>query len=90
MVTVRKRVLYTGRVQGVGFRFTAQEIARGYPVAGYVRNLPGGRVELAAEGEPADVDDFLQAIARRWSGSISDVEESVETPQGLTGFAIRH
>ena len=46
----RATVFYAGRVQGVGFRYTAREIACGYDVAGYVCNLPDGRVELVVEG----------------------------------------
>ena len=49
----RRRVVFSGRVQGVGFRFTCQSLARGFDVAGYVRNLADGRVELVAEGEPS-------------------------------------
>ncbi len=47
--TVCKRVIYRGRVQGVGFRYTVNGLARGYAAAGFVRNLPTGEVELAAE-----------------------------------------
>jgi acylphosphatase len=58
-----RHVFYEGRVQGVGFRFTVKQIARGYDVVGWVRNLPDGRVELKASGEPAEVDAFLEGIA---------------------------
>ncbi|GAB4174458.1 MAG: hypothetical protein Fur0032_14180 [Terrimicrobiaceae bacterium] len=54
------RVLYEGRVQGVGFRWTTADLAKGYEVAGLVRNLPDGRVELEVCGHEAE--DFLQAI----------------------------
>ena len=43
---VAKQVIYSGRVQGVGFRFTTRQIASGYEVNGWVKNLPDGRVEL--------------------------------------------
>jgi acylphosphatase len=89
MATVRKHVLYAGSVQGVGFRYTAQSLARGFPIAGYVRNLPDGRVELVAEGEPDDVAAFLEAIAGHWSEYITDAREMAEPSQGLVGFAIR-
>jgi acylphosphatase len=89
MATVRKRVLYAGRVQGVGFRYSVQSIARGFAIAGYVRNLPEGRVELVAEGEGAEVLAFLAAVARRWSASITDATETDEVPEGLTGFTVR-
>ena len=51
-----KHVNYSGQVQGVGFRYTTHGLAQGYAVAGYVRNLPDGGVELVAEGEPAQVE----------------------------------
>jgi acylphosphatase len=89
MATVCKRVVYAGRVQGVGFRYTVQGIARGFPVAGGVRNLPDGRVEVVAEGEEAEVAAFLAAVARRWHHNITDASHADELPQGLAGFIIR-
>ncbi|MCS7049853.1 MAG: acylphosphatase [Verrucomicrobiae bacterium] len=58
----RVQVYYAGRVQGVGFRYSVRELACGYEVTGYVRNLPDGRVELVAEGEESEVQAFLDAI----------------------------
>ncbi len=60
---IAKRVIYEGRVQGVGFRFTVREIATGFDICGSVRNLPDGSVELQAMGEPDEVDAFLEHIA---------------------------
>lgn len=60
---IAKRVIYEGRVQGVGFRYTCKDIARGYDVIGSVRNLADGTVELIASGEAEEVDDFLREIA---------------------------
>jgi acylphosphatase len=57
-----KRALFEGRVQGVGFRFTVKEIARGFDVVGWVANLPDGRVQLEAQGASDEVDEFLNAI----------------------------
>ena len=48
---MRRHLFYSGRVQGVGFRFTAQRIASGFAVTGWVRNLPDDRVEMLVEGE---------------------------------------
>lgn len=56
------QVFYSGRVQGVGFRYQAKQVASGYEVAGTVRNLPDGRVELIAEGAEAELVEFRQAI----------------------------
>jgi acylphosphatase len=87
---VCKRVLYSGRVQGVGFRYTAQGLAAGYPVAGYVRNLPSGDVELLAEGEDSVVEAFLAAVAQRMAGYITNTTVQDAAPTGQRGFRIRH
>ena len=65
----RARVYYSGRVQGIGFRYTAREVACGYEVTGFVRNLPDGRVEMAAEGDEEEVAAFLDAIKASQLGS---------------------
>ena len=61
---MRKRALvfYAGRVQGVGFRYSVREIACGFEVAGAVRNLPDGRVELDVEGDESELQAFIEAI----------------------------
>lgn len=55
-------VFYSGRVQGVGFRYTAKTTAMGFELTGVVRNLPDGRVELIAEGERGELEAFVEAI----------------------------
>jgi len=55
-------VLYSGQVQGVGFRYTVRSVAAGFDVTGTVRNLPGGEVELVAEGDQVELEAFRQAI----------------------------
>ncbi|MED6315419.1 MAG: acylphosphatase [Verrucomicrobiota bacterium] len=62
MSLVRVQVLYAGRVQGVGFRYTVKSLVPGYDVLGIIRNLPDGRVELIVEGKQEELDAFLQAI----------------------------
>jgi acylphosphatase len=64
-MVVCKHVRYSGRVQGVGFRATAQSIASGHAVVGYVRNLPQGDVEMVAQGELTEVQAVLEAVSRR-------------------------
>jgi acylphosphatase len=56
------RILYSGSVQGVGFRYTVKTVATGYEVAGTVRNLPDGRVELVVEGDADELKGFGQAV----------------------------
>jgi acylphosphatase len=87
---VCKRICYGGRVQGVGFRYTTQRLAEGFPVIGYVRNLPGGDVELVAEGEAVAVQAFLDAVARQMVGYIVTQSIQEEPLQGFQGFRIRH
>ena len=58
----RMTVIFTGRVQGVGFRYTADRIARHFEVTGFVRNLTTGQVELVAEGDETVLKDFLEAV----------------------------
>jgi acylphosphatase len=56
------QVFFSGIVQGVGFRFTAERLARRFPVTGFVRNLDDGRMEVVAEGEEPQLVEFLTAI----------------------------
>jgi acylphosphatase len=56
------QILYSGTVQGVGFRYSVKSAASGYEVTGTVRNLPDGRVELLAEGPKDELEAFQQGI----------------------------
>jgi len=77
------QIFYSGRVQGVGFRYVAKTTARGFDVTGTVRNLPDGRVELIAEGERAELEAFSQAI--RESGVESCIKDEAVTWAGASG-----
>ena len=89
--TERRTVLYTGHVQGVGFRYTTRAIARGYDVTGFVCNLPDGRVELVAEGLPHELDAFRREIRDRFFNQIRDERCDVGAASGeFRGFEIRH
>ncbi|MBK9139960.1 MAG: acylphosphatase [Verrucomicrobia bacterium] len=90
MARVRMHVLYSGQVQGVGFRYTARTVAQGFEVTGLVRNLLDGRVELLAEGERAELEAFRAAIRESGLGSLIR-QESVswsEAQGGFRGFEI--
>jgi acylphosphatase len=91
MPLVRRRVHFSGRVQGVGFRIRCQSVARNFKVTGYVRNLADGRVELVAEGESSELDDFLNAIRLELRPYISEVTTESRSPGSdpFTGFSIR-
>ena len=87
-MTVCKRVYYLGRVQGVGFRYTAQTLAAEYAVAGTVRNLDNGDVELVVEGEEDQVTAFLRAVADHMGWYIHRTTVHDATPGGQQGFRI--
>jgi acylphosphatase len=72
--TESRHVFYSGRVQGVGFRYTGRRIAQSHAVTGFVRNLADGRVELVAEGAPADLNRLLDEIAAAMDGYIDDAD----------------
>ncbi len=83
-------VYYSGRVQGVGFRYHTLQIAREFEVSGTVRNLSDGRVELVAEGDEAEVRAFLAEVAGRLAPFIRQVQESAARgPARHSGFHIR-
>ena len=82
--------VFSGSVQGVGFRFTTERMAHKFPVTGFVRNLPTGGVELVAEGEEEVLQRFLQAVQEAFPDFIRDVK--VEWGPGTGeygGFRIR-
>jgi acylphosphatase len=90
---VARQVFYSGRVQGVGFRYTVKRIAGGFDVIGWVKNLPDGRVELQAMSEEGEeLEAFLQAIRDgSLGGNIKSAEEHAIPPlAGVRGFSIVH
>lgn len=90
-MSVRKHFYFSGRVQGVGFRYQATRLARSLGLTGYVRNLWDGRVELEAQGEESRVWDLVSALHRQPYISIDDMETKdmpVKEEQGfqMTGW----
>ena len=89
MIT-RLHAVFSGRVQGVGFRFTAERMARRFPVTGYVRNLAKGKVEMTAEGEKLALEEFLAALREAFGSNIDNVQtEWSQSPGEFEGFRIR-
>ena len=72
----RLHIFYSGRVQGVGFRYTVKVTAMGFEVTGTVRNLPDGRVELVTEGTPEELEAFRRAIQDSEVGRFIGREEA--------------
>jgi acylphosphatase len=86
----RVHVVVGGTVQGVGYRYTMQLVAREAGVAGWVRNLRDGRVEAEVEGPPAQVDEVLAWMAEGPPGARVTAAEVSEVPaSGATGFEVR-
>jgi acylphosphatase len=87
----RRTYYFTGYVQGVGFRFTAQNAAAGHRVTGFVRNLADGRVELVLEGEAAEMNGVLARINAELGENINDTTFETSPATGeFRGFDIRH
>ena len=86
------QVFYEGNVQGVGFRWSVRNIAKGFDVTGSVRNLADGRVELLVTGEEEEVRAFLAAILEsELRGHIRKQSEiPLANPPPFRGFEIRH
>ena len=85
-----EKILFTGRVQGVGFRYAALQVAKEFEVAGSVSNLADGRVLLEVEGTADEIALFVAAIEERMEGYIRQIERSAQAraPQ-FRGFQIR-
>ena len=86
----RLHVLYSGRVQGVGFRYTAKTVATGFEVTGIVRNLADGRVEVHAQASARALDDFEGRLRIGPPRSeVRTVEVREESVAALDSFRIR-
>jgi acylphosphatase len=88
---VARRYVVSGRVQGVGFRFFTQDAARREGLAGSVRNLPDGRVEVEAEGDIDAMARFERALHMGPPGArVDDVQTDILPPRGRAGgFHVR-
>jgi len=91
MDQIAKHIIFTGRVQGVGFRYTTYRIARGYDVTGFVRNLPDGTVEMLAQGPADEVDRCIREVQDSFAGYIRDARiEQIPCNPRYSDFGIIH
>ncbi|MHA7813873.1 MAG: acylphosphatase [Phycisphaerales bacterium] len=89
MVT-RQRVIFQGRVQGVGFRARSRMVAQRYPITGWVRNEPDGTVMLEAQGAENDLDRFLTELRKKTAGLVErEIHAHVRTEPNESHFEIR-
>ena len=87
---VRARAIFSGRVQGVGFRYTTVHVASGYAVTGYVLNQADGSVELVAEGERAEVESFVDSVSQRMARYVRGRDVTWRRATGeFNGFGAR-
>lgn len=87
----RVEVRFEGRVQGVGFRYATVRIASRFSVRGFIRNLPGGAVELVAEGEAGEVENFLGEVEKAMCESIDRTDVQRTAARGeFSRFEIRY
>ena len=87
---IRRTSHFSGHVQGVGFRYTVLDIAKGLDVTGFVRNLPDGRVELVVEGDEAEIARLIERIGEKMEGFIRNRTDLDAPPTGeFRDFAVR-
>ena len=87
---IRRTSHFSGHVQGVGFRYTAADLAKNFEVRGYVRNLPDGRVELVVEGDEAEIARLLERIGEKMEGFIKKRTDNDMPPTGeFEDFSVR-
>ncbi len=86
------QVFYEGNVQGVGFRWSIRDIAKGFDVIGWVSNLPDGRVELQLSGEESEVGAFLDSVMQSELRAHihKHTKSAIPGPVAARGFEIRH
>ena len=88
---IARRVIFEGRVQGVGFRYTCKDLAKGYEVVGTVENRADGTVLLEVMGAAEEVEDFIKAIAEESSlaRNIKGMHvRNIPPLEGVQGFTI--
>ena len=89
--SVRRVIVFTGRVQGIGFRYTSERIASRFDVTGFVCNLSDGSVELVAEGAVDDLDRFQRAVEEAMHRHIDQTQAQDTSPTGeFTAFRIAY
>jgi len=91
MSRVRYEVIFSGRVQGVGFRYTSKQVAGRFDVTGWVKNLADRSVQMVVEGSRNELDTYLDAVGAETHGRVTDRQIQRKSATGeFSGFEIRH
>lgn len=90
---MRKKFIFYGQVQGIGFRFRASRSARKHKITGWVKNNDDGSVTLVTEGSEKNIENLINYLKNYLQGKIENIrvlieEESIEKEEGLEGFKI--
>lgn len=87
----RWHIYFSGRVQGVGFRFTSRQVAGRYEVSGWVKNLPNGSVEMIVEGPSDQLRKYIDDVSQSTHGHVADTQVTKSDATGeFSGMEIRH
>jgi len=87
----RWHILFSGRVQGVGFRYTSKQVSDRFEVVGWVKNLPNGSVEMIVEGEASELKRYVAAVTSSTHGRVDDTQITKSNPTGeFVSMEIRH
>jgi len=87
----RWHIYFSGRVQGVGFRYTSRQVAQRYEVSGWVKNLPNGTVEMIVEGTADQLKMYVADVTDSTHGHVTDKQTTKSDATGeFSGMEIRH
>lgn len=87
----RWHIYFSGRVQGVGFRYTSRQVAGRYDVSGWVKNLPNGSVEMIVEGPSDELKKYIADVSQSTHGHVTDMPVTKSDATGeFSSMEIRH
>jgi len=86
---MKKKFIFQGKVQSVGFRYAAKMLAEKYNLAGWVENNNDGSVTLVVEGLEESMESLINNLKDYFENNIESIEESIEKDDGLIGFEIK-
>lgn len=86
---MKKKFIFYGKVQSVGFRFRAEMLAKKYNIFGWVENNDNGSATLVAEGVKKDIESLINNLKYHFQDNIEDIKETIEKDEGLIDFKIK-